>query len=78
MDSPLVWWGEFLDSSPLDKGGNGMFEYRSCGEGPNRGSLSFERDRRGGIVVVFAGHEELGCTRNRESYPLRMCDAATI
>ena len=81
MDSPLVWWRESLDSSPLDKGGNGMLEYCSCGEGPNRGSLSLERDRRGGIVAGFVGYEELGCrrdSRNRASYQLRSCDASKI
>ena len=60
MDSPLVWRGKFLDNSPLDKGNDRLFEYRSCGEGPYRGSLSLERGRRGGTVVGFAGHEELG------------------
>jgi hypothetical protein len=64
MDSPLVWRGEFLDDSPLDKGRNGLFENRSCGEGSYRGSLSLERDRRDGIVVGFAGHEELGSRSN--------------
>ena len=63
VDSPLVGWREFPDSSPLGKGGDRLFEYWSCGEGPYRGSLSLERDRRGGIVDGFAGREELGCIK---------------
>ena len=65
MDSPLVWWREFSDSSPLGKGSSGLFEYWSRGEGPYRGSLSLERDRRGGIVDGFAGHEELRRIKRR-------------
>ena len=50
-----------------------MFEYWSCDEGPYRGSLSLERDRRGGIVDGFAGHDELGCIKR-----LGVRDAAKI
>ena len=53
MDSPLVRGGKFLNSSSVDKGGDRLFEDRSCGEGPYGGPLSLERDRRGGIVVGF-------------------------
>ncbi len=63
-----------------------MFEYGSCGEGPHRGSLSLERDRLGGIVGGFAGHEELVCkraefrfaARDLQSGQLLLQDAAKI
>jgi len=61
-NSPHVGCREFPDSTSLGKGGDGMFDYSSCGKGPYRGSLSLERDRRGDIVNRFAGHEELGCS----------------
>ncbi len=54
MDSPFVRGGEFLNSPSLDKGGDCLFEDKSCGEGPYGGPLSLERDRRGGIVDGFA------------------------
>jgi hypothetical protein len=60
VDPLPVGRGQFLNGSSLDEDVDGMFEYNSCGEGPDGGPLSFERDRRGGIVVGFAGHEELG------------------
>ncbi len=59
MDSPVVRRREFLNSSSFDEGGHGLFEYGSCGEGPHWGSLSLERDRLGGIVGGFPGHEGL-------------------
>ncbi len=49
VNSPLVGRREFLDGSPLDKSGDGLFEHWSCSGGPYRGSLSLERDCRGGI-----------------------------
>ena len=54
VDPPLVGRGQFLNGSSLDEDVDGLFEYVSCGKGPNRGPLSLERDRRGGIVVGFA------------------------
>jgi hypothetical protein len=52
--------GELLDGASFDEGGEGLFNDGSCSTGPYTGSLSLKRDRRGGIVVGFAGHEELG------------------
>ena len=49
--------GELLDNSPLDEGGECLFEYGSCNTGLNRGPLSLERDRRGNIDGRLAGHE---------------------
>jgi len=49
--------GELLDGSPPDEGDDRLFEHGSRGERPYRGSLSLERDRRGGIDGRFAGHE---------------------
>ncbi len=57
MDSPFVKKGELLDGALVDEDDNRLFQNGSCGEGPDRGSLSLERDRRGGIDGWLARHE---------------------
>ena len=59
MYAPLIGEGELMDSASSDEGGEGMFEDGSCRTGPHLGSLSLERDRRGGIGDGLVGHEEL-------------------
>ena len=66
MDTPPLRGRELLDGSPLDHDGERLFKDESCRKGPDRGSLSLERDRRGGIVDGLAGHEELGGIRGVE------------
>ena len=67
VHSPCIGWKEFLDSSSLDEGGDRLFNHGSCGKRPYRGSLSLERDRRGGIVGRFAGHEASKALEYRSS-----------
>ena len=57
MDSPFVGGGELLDGAHVDKDGKRLFQHWSCGEGPDRGSLSLERDRCVGIDDWLARHE---------------------
>ena len=55
--APLIRGGELFDNAPFDEDSKCLFEDGSCGKGPNRGPLSFGRDRFGGIDRGLAGHE---------------------
>jgi hypothetical protein len=57
VDLPFVEGGELLDGSPVDEGGDRLFEHGSYGGRPYRGSLSLERYRCDGIYGRFAGSE---------------------
>ena len=57
MDTPDVRGGEFSDASLFNKRGHGLFEGEPCREGPDRGPLSLERDRRGGILRGDTRHQ---------------------
>ena len=60
VDSPFVRGGELLDGALVDEGCKRLFQngpYGPCGERPDRGSLSLERDRRGDIDGWLARHE---------------------
>ena len=57
--APLIRGGELFDTAPLDEDSKCLFEDGSCGKGPDKGPLSFERDRFGGIDRGLVGHEEL-------------------
>ncbi len=56
MDTPLVRGGKPSDKAFVNEGTDGLFENKSGREGPDFGSLSLERDLRGGIEDGLGGH----------------------
>ena len=53
----LLYWGwELEDRSLVDEAGDCLFEGSSGGERPDKGSLSLDRDLRGGIGEGLGGH----------------------
>ncbi len=55
--APLIREGGLFDSAMFDEDGKCLSEDGFCGKGPNKGPLSFERDRFGGIDRGIVGHE---------------------
>ena len=56
MDAPIVGCLELEDDTPVDESRDGLFENFSGGERPDGGSLSLDRDLRGGIWKELDGH----------------------
>ena len=56
MDTPVIGSLELEDDSLVLESRESMFEDHSGGEGPDGGSLSLDRDLRGGIGEGLDGH----------------------
>ncbi len=56
VDAPFTRGREFSDGSLVDEVGDGRFEGTSGSERPYGGSLSLDRDLRGGIGEGLGGH----------------------
>ena len=57
MNAPFVRGGELLDGALVDDAGDSSLKGCSGSEGPHGGSLSPDRDLRGGIREGLGGHE---------------------